>query len=152
MSTSETGLQAGGVSRRGAIGLMAAATAGAAGVPGGALASTLLPGAAKIHSIDAQYALPGGRIVEGYFARPSGKTSLDVLLVMHGEAGYGDAAQQTAARYAAKGYLAIALDLKASFGKKVGNDRAALISEARKMVPAFAKMTHANGRVTLVEA
>ena len=110
-----TEVQQQAISRRGALRGFAAATAA------GVAAPTLVPAAHAIgaddtiHAVRAHYALPGGRVIAGYFAAPRGKTNLETIVILHGEGGIDNAALSLANGYARAGKLAVIPDMPGTF-------------------------------------
>jgi hypothetical protein len=96
-----------------------------------------------------RYAIRGGKIIDGYFAAPRGKSNLGVVVVIHDEDGLDAKAEETARRYALAGYYAIAPDLPATF--KSGS-RDAMIADMMKTVPNLKRFAQGNGKVSVVAA
>jgi carboxymethylenebutenolidase len=96
-----------------------------------------------------RFAISGGRILDGYFASPRGKTNLDVIVVLHGENGLDAAAQETARRYAQSGYIAVAPDLGKNFA---GLDHGSQVAEMLKLAPKLKRLPRSNGNVRIVSA
>jgi hypothetical protein len=142
-----------GISRRGALGgIVASATIVACGAPNAAFGAARPSPSSNVHAYEARYALEGGSLVSGFFAVPKRKTNLDVVVLVHGAEGFGPQVQQTALDYAEKGYLAVALDLPASFGDAAGHDHAALVAAAKQTAPRFSRHARGSGRVSLTMA
>ena len=143
------------INRRGAMGRMAvaaAASVAAPAIPGVAHAATALnePG---LRSFKGLYALRGGRVVDGYFVAPKGRTGLDVVVVLHGENGFDAKARALAHRYARAGKLAIVPDLAASYsGLDALAGRESRVADMKRLAPAFAGSMHGNGKIEYVSA
>lgn len=143
-----------GTTRRGAIGSMAAlaATAGAgAGLPGAALAAGLTEGTAPVRTFSGRYTLPDDLSVEGLIVRPLRRSQFDVVLLLHAEGQSGASLRQAATRYARSGYLVVAPDLRASFGRRAGGTgHDALMAAAASARSSLARMARGSGKVTIV--
>ena len=103
----------------------------------------------RLQAKNLRFAISGGRILDGYFASPRGKTNLDVIVVLHGENGLDAAAEETARRYALSGYFAVAPDLGKNFA---GLDHGSQIAEMVKLAPKLKRLPHGNGNVRVVSA
>jgi carboxymethylenebutenolidase len=139
------------IDRRGLMGLAALSAAGlAAPAAAAAIAS---PADARLATFKGRYAIHGGKIINGYFASPHGKTKLDVVIVIPGERGLDARAEATVRRHALAGYLAIAPDLAAKQGDvPAGASRDAVLAELIGVVPNLKHLPHGNGKVTVVAA
>ena len=103
----------------------------------------------RLHAKNLRFAISGGRILDGYFASPRGKTNLDVIVVLHGENGLDATAEETARRYALSGYFAVAPDLGKNFA---GLDHGSQVAEMVKLAPKLKRLPHGNGNVRIVSA
>jgi carboxymethylenebutenolidase len=103
----------------------------------------------RLQAKNQRFAISGGRILDGYFASPRGKTNLDVIVVLHGENGLDTLAEETARRYALSGYFAVAPDLGKNFA---GLSRDGQIAEMVKLAPKLKRLPHGNGNVRIVSA
>lgn len=124
----------------------AMAGSGMVGLAGSAVAATR---DSRIQARDLRYAISGGRILDGFFAAPRGKTNLGVIVVIHDENGLDSTARATAIRYAQAGYYAVAPDLRKNFG---GLDHDARVAEMVRTAPHLKRLPHGNGNVTIVSA
>lgn len=131
--------------------LPVAATVAGTGIIGFATAATAATGTVdpRVRASKLRYAISGGKILDGYFAVPRGKTNLDVVVVIHDENGLDAKAEQTALRYAQAGYYAVAPDLRKNFG---GLDHQARVAEMVKTAAQLKRLSHSNGKVTIVSA
>jgi len=134
------------VGRRSMMRRMAALSAAPAmfGFAGSAFAMT---DDTSLNTRRVRYALRGGKVLEGYFASPRGKSNLGVVVVMPDEIGVDAKAQETACRYAQAGYLAIAPDLGATFK---GGSRDAMVAQMMKTVPELKRLSHSNSKVAKI--
>jgi len=103
----------------------------------------------RLQAKNLRFAITGGRILDGYFASPRGKTNLDVIVVLHGENGLDATAEETARRYALSGYFVVAPDLGKNFA---GLDRDSQIAEMVRLAPKLKRLPHSNGNVRIVSA
>ncbi|GAA0329136.1 hypothetical protein GCM10009087_44200 [Sphingomonas oligophenolica] len=103
----------------------------------------------RLNAQNLRFAISGGRILDGYFATPRGKTNLDVVVVLHGKNGLDAAAEETARRYAQAGYFAVAPDLGKNFA---GLDHESQVAEMVKVAPKLKRLPHSNGNVRVVSA
>ena len=103
----------------------------------------------RLNAQNLRFAISGGRILDGYFAAPRGKTNLDVIVVLHGENGLDATAEETARRYALAGYYAVAPDLGKNFA---GLDHGGQVAEMVKLAPKLKRLPHSNGNVRVVSA
>jgi len=142
------------ISRRGAMSRMAVATAA------GIVAPVLAPVAhaaggtdGDLRAFKGRYALRGGRVIDGYFVSPKGKTDLDVVVVLHGENGFDAGARALAHDYARAGKLAIVPDMPATYsGLMALAGRDAHVADIKGLSPAFGRHLRGNGKVEFVSA
>jgi hypothetical protein len=126
----------------------------------GVVAPGLAPAAhAAVGSDDAlrvfkgRYALSGGRVIDGYFVAPKGKTGLDVVVLLHGEGGLDAGACSLAHQYARAGKLAIVPDMPATYsGVSALAGRDAHVADLKRLSGAFGKHLRGNGKVEFVAA
>lgn len=140
------------VSRRKFVGRCAAAPVAviAAGVLAPTAASAATGG--SVTTYKGKYSLDGHRIVNGFFARPRGRTGLDVIVVVS-ESGALDAAAEAKARsYAAQGWLAIAPDLPSTYKGASIAGKAAMVESLMADMPRLKRLSRASGKVALVAA
>ncbi|MES2056462.1 MAG: hypothetical protein V4564_11035 [Pseudomonadota bacterium] len=128
------------------------ATSAIGGVAAPAMAATIDPSDARINAYKGQYALSGGKIIDGYFAQPRGKTNLNVVLVMPKGNALDAETENEVRRHALAGYLAIAPDLKATGGALSLAGRDAMIADMMTALPGLKKMAHGNGHLRIVGA
>ena len=142
------------VSRRGAMTRMAVAAAA------GMVAPTLAPAAHAAAATEdglrifkGRYALRGGRVIDGYFVRPKGRTGMDVVVVLHGENGFDAGARALAHDYARTGKLVVVPDMPATYdGLSALAGRDAHIADLKGLSTAFAGHLRGNGKVEFVSA
>ena len=142
------------INRRGLMGIAALSVAGSvAGLAAPAAAAVAPPADARLSTFKGRYAIDGGKIINGYFASPRGKTKLDVVLVIPGEQGLDARTRAVVRRHALAGYLAIAPDLAATQGDvPAGASRDAVLAEVIAVVPNLRRLPFGNGKVTVVAA
>lgn len=142
------------INRRGLLGIAALSVAGtAAGLAAPAAAAIVPARDERLVTFKGRYAIHGGKIINGYFASPRGKTKLDVVMVIPGERGLDARTQAVVRRHALAGYLAIAPDLAAKQGDvPAGASRDAVLAELIGVVPNLKRLPHGNGKVTVVAA
>ncbi len=105
----------------------------------------------RLRTFRARYAVRGHVVINGFFAAPSGKTDLDVVLVV--PANDGAPVEDIARRYADNGFFAIAPDFTKAQGKAgAGAARDAKVAEVMRALPGLKRMMHGSGRVTVVAA
>lgn len=154
VSTGIASLARAPLGRRAVMGRMAAlpvasAVAGS-GIVGFATSAAAATGVdPRLNARNLRFAISGGRILDGYFASPRGKTNLDVIVVLHGENGLDATAEETARRYALAGYFAVAPDLGKNFA---GFDRDGQVAEMLSLAPKLKRLPHSNGNVRVVSA
>lgn len=147
MQHDETGLGAMAIDRRKLMG-GAAVLAAASTVAAPTLAAVSGP---ELRTLCADYALRGGKRINGFFAAPKGKGDLDVVVVVPDND--AEPREEIARRYARNGYLAIAPDFAQSQGNApAGAARDAKVAEVLRAMPGLKKMMCGNGRVTVVAA
>lgn len=137
------------ITRRGALRGAAVATAATLAAPGIASAAEVLGVSEGLRTYRGRYALPGGRIIEGYFVAPRSRGQLDTIVVLHGEQGVDARAQAVANYYAASGKLVVVPDMPATYPN---GGRAAQVADLKKLAPNFGKRCMANGNVQFVAA
>lgn len=142
------------VSRRGAISRMAVAAAAGMAAPVLAPAAHAVSGTEDgLRVFKGRYALRGGRVIDGYFVAPKGKTGLDVVVVLHGENGFDAGARALAHDYARAGKLAIVPDMPATYnGLTALAGRDAHVADIKGMSRAFGGHLRGNGKVEFVSA
>ncbi len=108
-------------------------------------------GDSRVRAFHARYALSNGKAINGFFAAPRGKQSLDVVLVM--PSNDASLSEAVARSYAVRGYLAIAPDFaKAQGDASAGASRDAKAAELMRSIPAMKRMMRGSGRVAIVTA
>jgi carboxymethylenebutenolidase len=115
-----------------------------------ATATTIDPADRRLSTFKGRYALANGKIVDGYFASPRGKTKLNVVLVMPKGETLDAEAENEARHHALAGYLAIVPDLKATSGASSLAGRDAMIADMMTAMPGLKRMAHGNGHVRVV--
>lgn len=145
-NVSETGQ----VSRRSFLG-----RAGAVSAAGVVATATISPAAAfagsGMQTYKGKYAVDSHRVIDGFMASPRGKMSLDVVVVVSENGTLDSAAEATARRYAASGWLAIAPDLPATYAKASG-DKQAMVAALTRDLPRLEKLSRGSGKVAIVAA
>ena len=134
------------ISRRNALRGVAVATAASFAAPGLASAAGALTGSDGLRRYRGRFALPGGRLIEGYFVAPSGRSGLDTVVVLHGDQGIDARAEAVANYFAASGKLVVVPDMPRTAS------RDAHVADLRGLAPNFGKRTLANGNVQYVAA
>ncbi len=145
MIFNETSPAHAGLDRRTAIGALGA-LAGAAGIGGVAGPALAAPRVGGLYVFKGQYAIDGGRIIDGYFAAPKGKNRLPVLLLIHDAQGYDSLAEAAAEKYAKAGYCAIAPNLATTCFAVTYEAR---LAEIQALAPRLAAFPLGNGRVSI---
>ncbi|QNQ10621.1 hypothetical protein [Sphingomonas alpina] len=128
------------------------ATSGIGGIAAPAMAATIAPSDERINTFKGRYALGSGKIIDGYFAQPRGKTNLNVVLVMPKGDTLDAETENEVRRHALAGYLAIAPDLRATSGALSLAGRNAMIADMMTALPGLKKMAHGNGHLRVVGA
>ena len=144
MSSNEPGQ----VSRRSFLG-----RAGAVSAAGVVAAGAINPAAAfagsTVRTYKGKYAVDSHRVFDGFMASPKGKTGLDVVVVVSESGKLDSAAEATARRYAASGWLAIAPDLGATYK---GSDKQAMVAALTRDLPRLKRLSRGSGKVAVVAA
>ncbi|QNA83299.1 hypothetical protein G4G27_04215 [Sphingomonas sp. So64.6b] len=117
-----------------------------------AMAATIDPTDRRLSIFKGRYALANGKIIDGYFASPRGKTKLNVVLVMPKGDTLDAETENEARRHALDGYLAIVPDLKATSGVAALAGRGAMLADVMTAVPGLKRMAHGNGHVRVIGA
>ncbi len=117
-----------------------------------AMAATIDPTDSRLSIFKGRYALANGKIVDGYFASPRGKTNLNVVLVMPKGDTLDAETENEARRHALDGYLAIVPDLKATSGASALAGRGAMLADMMTAMPGLKRMAHGNGHVRVIGA
>ncbi len=140
---------AGPVSRRSFLG-----RAGAVSAAGVVAAGTINPAAAftgnSVRTYKGKYAVDSHRVIDGFMASPRGKTGLDVVVVVSESGKLDAAAEATARRYAASGWIAIAPDLATTYRK--AGDKQAMVAALTRDLPRLKRLSHSSGKVAVVAA
>jgi hypothetical protein len=138
------------ISRRGAIGGMAAAATATAALPGLARA---VGNDDSVRVLKARYALRGSRIVDGYFISPRGTSQLDTVVVLHGAAGLDASTLALAQLHARAGKMVIVPDLPATYrGVSALAGRDAHIADIKSLSAKFGSFARATGKVDFISA
>ena len=142
------------ISRRGAIARVAFAAAAGMVAPGlTPTARAALGTDDGLNVFKGRYALRGGRVIDGYFVAPKGKAGLDVVVLLHGEAGLDAGTCALAHRYARAGKLAIVPDMPATYkGVSALAGRDAHLADLKRLSAAFGRHLRGNGKVEFVSA
>ncbi len=139
----------GQVSRRSFLG-----RAGAVSAAGVVAAGTINPALAfagnSVRTYKGKYAIDSHRVIDGFMASPKGKAGLDVVVVVSESGKLDAAAEATARRYAASGWIAIAPDLGSTYRK--AGDKQAMVAALTRDLPRFKRLTRKGGRVAVVAA
>ncbi len=142
-------IESGQVSRRSFLG-----RAGAVSAAGVVAAGTITPAAAfagsSMRTYKGKYAIDSHRVIDGFMASPKGKTGLDVVVVVSESGKLDAAAEATARRYAASGWLAVAPDLASTYSK--AGDKRAMVAALTRDLPRFERLSRKGGKVTVVAA
>lgn len=140
------------VTRRQAIG-RAAAVSAATVVATSVAAPAWATDAAdpRLRTFEGCYAIDSHKVVDGYFARPRGRTGMDVLVVIPRGTDISDAERDLARRHALGGQIAFVPNLARTNGN-AAISRDAMVADFLTHTPRFAKQTHANGTVRVVAA
>ena len=140
--------ESGQVSRRSFLG-----RAGAVSAAGVVAAGAINPAAAfagnSVKTYKGKYAVDSHRVIDGFMASPKGKTGLDVVVVVSESGKLDAAAEATARRYAASGWLAIAPDLGATYK---GGDKQAQVAALTRDLPRLKRLSRSSGKVAVVAA
>lgn len=140
--------QTGQVNRRSFLG-----RAGAVSAAGVVAAGTINPAAAfagsSVRTYKGKYAVDSHRVIDGFMAAPRGKTGLDVVVVVSESGKLDAAAEATARRYAASGWIAIAPDLSATYRS---TDKQAMVAALTRDLPRLKRLSHSSGKVAVVAA
>ena len=141
--------ESGRVNRRSFLG-----RAGAVSAAGVVAASAINPAAAfagsGVKTYKGKYAIDSHRVIDGFMAAPKGKMGLDVVVVVSESGKLDSAAEATARRYAASGWLAIAPDLGATYRK--AGDKQAMVAALTRDLPRLKRMARGSGKVAVVVA
>ena len=138
------------ISRRKAIGGMAAATAATVALPGLARAMT---GTGDVRVFRGRYVFHGNRMVDGYMVSPRGRQTLDTVVLLHGAGGLDAAALATARRYAEAGKMVVVPDLPATYrGVSAFAGRDAHIADIKRSAANFGRHMRGTGKVEVIAA
>jgi hypothetical protein len=138
------------ISRRKAIGGMAAATAATVALPAVAGA---IGGGGDLKVFRGRYVFQGDRIIDGYIVSPRGTARLDAVVLLHGAGGLDAATLATARRYAGTGKLVIVPDLPATYrGPRALAGRDAHIADIKRAAASFGRHGRGTGKVDVVAA
>lgn len=143
------------ISRRAVVtstALLSASAALAAGMPAAAAAAVKADDPA-LRSFEARYAIHGGSIIEGYFTAPRAPDTLDVVVMLPGDAGITPDLKAAARRQATGGAMVIVPDLAASASasaRRAGRD--AMVAEIMAQVPNLRHLSRGTGRVRVIAA
>ncbi|MGY4396818.1 hypothetical protein ACVWZA_002003 [Sphingomonas sp. UYAg733] len=148
------------LNRRSVVGGMAAVPIAASAVAGfsapamaaPSMAAAIDPTDSRLSIFKGRYALANGKIVEGYFASPRGKTKLNVVVLMTRGDTLDAETENEARRHALDGYLAIVPDLKATSGTSALGGRGAMLADMMTAIPGLKRMSHGNGHVRVIGA
>jgi len=134
------------ISRRKAIGGMAAATAATVALPGIARA---MGGSGDLRVFRGKYVFHGDRMVDGYIVSPLGIGQLDTVILLHGANGLDAAALAAARLHASSGKMVVLPDLTKG---KVLASREARIADLTRNAGAYGKHGRGSGRVEVIAA
>lgn len=141
--------QTGHVSRRSFLG-----RAGAVSAAGVVAVGAINPAAAfagnGLRTYKGKYAIDSHRVIDGFMASPKGKTGLDVVVIVSESGALDAAAEATARRYAASGWIAIAPDLSATY--RQAGDKQAMVAALTRDLPRLKRLSHSSGKVAVVAA
>ena len=138
------------ISRRKAIGGMAAATAATVVLPGMAQA---IGATGDLNVFRGRYVFHGDRMVDGYVVSPRGFQPLDTVVLLHGADGLDAAALAAARRYAAAGKMVVVPDLPATYrGVSALAGRDGHIADIKRGAASFGRHPRGTGRVEVIAA
>jgi hypothetical protein len=138
------------ISRRKALGGIAAATAATVALPGMARA---IGAGGDLNVFRGRYVFHGDRMIDGYMVSPRGTRPVDTVVLVHGAGGLDAAALATARRYAATGKIVVVPDLAATYrgaGALAGRD--AHIADIRRSAASFGRHARGTGKVEVIAA
>jgi carboxymethylenebutenolidase len=130
-------------------GAVLVAGAAAGGMATGAVAK--VPGA-KLSTYKGKYAIDSHRVVDGFFASPRGRTRLDIVVVIPASGTLDAAAEETARSYAARGWLAIAPNLTATYKGAALGGKSAMVAALMGDLPRLKRFARGNGTVAVIAA
>ena len=138
------------ISRRKAIGGMAAATAATVALPGMARA---VGGGSDLRVFRGRYVFHGDRMIDGYMVAPRGLTPIDTVVLLHGADGLDAAALATARRYAEAGRMVVMPDLAATYrGVSALAGREAHVADIKRSAASFGRHMRGTGKVEVIAA
>ncbi len=142
--------ESGQVSRRSFLG-RAGAISAAGVVAAGTVTPAMALGGKSIRTYKGKYAIDTHRVIDGFVAAPRGANRTDIVLVVSENGALDSAAEATARRYAASGWLAFAPDLPATY-KGTADDKQAMVAALTRDLPRFKNMGRGSGKVAIVAA
>lgn len=142
-------IESGQVSRRSFLG-RAGAVSAAGVVAAGAINPATAFAGSSMRTYKGKYAIDSHRVIDGFMASPKGKTGLDVVVVVSESGKLDAAAEATARRYAASGWLAVAPDLASTYSK--AGDKQAMVAALTRDLPRFKRLSRKDGKVAVVAA
>ena len=138
------------ISRRKAIGGMAAATAATVALPGLAHA---IGANGDLRVFRGKYVFHGDRMVDGYMVSPRGTRPVDTVVLLHGASGLDAAALASARRHAEAGKFVVVPDLAATYrGMQALAGRDAHIADIKRSAKSFGRHMRATGKVEVIAA
>lgn len=138
------------ISRRKALGGMAAATAATVALPGLARA---IDGGGDVKVFRGRYVFEGDRMIDGYMVSPRNTARLDTVVLIHGERGLDAATLATARRYAGAGNMVVVPDLAATYrGLSALAGRDAHIADIKGAAKSLARHGRGTGKVEVIAA
>lgn len=138
------------ISRRKAIGGMAAATAATVALPGMARA---IGDSSDLRVFRGRYVFHGNRMVDGYMVAPRGMTPVDTVVLLHGAGGLDATALATARRYAEAGKMVVVPDLAATYrGVSALAGRDAHVADIKRSAASFGRHMRGTGKVEVIAA
>ena len=140
--------QTGQVSRRSFLG-RASAVYAAGVVAAGSITPAMAFASNSVRTYKGKYAIDSHRVIDGFMASPRGKSDLDVVVVVSESGKLDSAAEATARRYAASGWIAIAPDLDSTYK---GSDKQAMVAALTRDLPRFKRLMRSSGKVAIVAA
>lgn len=145
MDFSDSSPVLGTLDRRTAIGALGA-LAGAVGIGGWAAPALAATGIDRLYIFKGEYAIDGGRILDGYIAAPRGRNRLPVVLLIHDAQGYDTLAEASARAYAKAGYCAIAPNLAKTCQSASYEE---WLVEIQSLAPRLKQFPLGNGKVAI---
>ena len=136
------------ISRRKAIGGMAAATAATVALPGMARA---IGGTSNLRVFRGRYVFQGNRMIDGYMVAPRGLKPIDTVVLLHGAGGLDATALATARRYAEAGKMVVVPDLAATYrGVSALAGRDSHVADIKRSAASFGRHMRGTGKVEVV--